>query len=121
MPSNLTRKQFKEKLIKESYSLFKSLSLLKYLEKTYKFASGTDWESEVFIEFKIKKDSFGITKDDVLTANYVLHYIIQDIKFDDLEIDEEESIDYDLTFYVKYKGGVEFEKIIQDGKIDFTF
>lgn len=120
-PYNLSRKEFKSRLIRGSFSVLRNLKLFKYIDKTFKFVSGTDWETEVFIEFPIKKTSFGITEEDVLESYYTFHYIIQDVQLNTKDIKGEETIDYDLTFYVKYKGGTEFEKIIQDGDLDFDF
>jgi len=111
-----SQKTLKSKLIKSSISILRKLSLLKWVDKNYKFVAGTDWKTEVFLEFPIKKTSFGVTQSDVDNAKYTFHFIIQSEYYSEDDV-EEATVDYDLTFYVEYKGGSDFEKVVDDGEI----
>lgn len=116
-PYGLTKREFKERLIKSSFSIFRKLKYSSNLTKIFKFVSGTDWETEVFLEFDIKKTAFGILTDEVVSAKYLLHYIVQG-SYTTTEFTDDEVIDYDLSLYVKYKDGTEFEKILNDGDVN---
>ena len=116
-PYGISKREFKERLIKSSFTLFRKLKLFTNLTKIYKFESGTDWTTEVFLEFDIKKSAFGILENEIIKATYQLHYIIQS-NYVASEFLDDETLDFDLTLFVKYKDGNEFEKILQDGEIE---
>lgn len=117
-PYKLNTKKFKSLLIKEALTLFRKLSFYKYIQKNYKVASGTDWKTEVFLEFPLEKDALGIMKDLVFDSRLKLHYILQDV-WEDEYVDEAE-VDFDLTLLIKLKNGQEIEEVLTDGQIELT-
>lgn len=116
-PFGLSKKELKEKLIKASFSIFRKQKLSSNLTKIFKFVSGTDWETEVLVEFGIKNTSFGVLNDEVVSSKYLLHFIIQG-SYISSEFIDDEVVDFDLSLYVKFKDGSEFEKIITDGEVN---
>ena len=116
-PFGLSKKELKEKITKAAFTIFRKHKLSSNLTKIFKFVSGTDWETEILIEFGIKNTSFGVLNDEVVKAQYLLHFIIQG-SYISSEFVDDEVVDFDLSLYVKFKDGSEFEKIITDGEVN---
>lgn len=116
-PFGWSQKELKSRIIQSSYSILRRLGYSKWVNKTHKFLSGTNYFTEVFIEFPIKNEAFGVTAEYVDKGKYIFHYIIQS-EYTSKEDLEETLVDYELIFIVEYKSGSEFEKIIYSGGIE---